>query len=333
VQALVSNAMQPGSPAAQLVENALNALQGGGTSSDGKQQPVAAFLDALKQAASGKAQGGEVPQANQFVKSMAHAAPAAAQEGVGGERMTLARGIQLLQTAVAEASQMREAAKPEAGAAAKLAAPLKPGAAFAALDASLAQTNAAAPGAEAVKASAAVMTTASAETAPAASTRPVPLDSIVQTAGQTIRYSVAEGGERTFVMRLHPASLGELRIDVSHGPDGVAVKLVSANQAVREVMESQLHHLRQMLSQDGVEVARLTTSSHAGSQQQGGFSLHQGQAGADQWSNQFGQPGQPGQSGQNGRPALPGGQNAPSTGGGTSFVPRSRHDGNLNLFV
>lgn len=85
-----------------------------------------------------------------------------------------------------------------------------------------------------------------------------------------VKYLVREGGD-TVTVRLVPESLGEVRFDVTRNQDTVSVRLVSANPAVRTVLESQVHGLRDQLTQDGFSVSQIVvTADAASSNSQGG---------------------------------------------------------------
>lgn len=94
-----------------------------------------------------------------------------------------------------------------------------------------------------------------------------------------VKYLIREGGE-TITVRLVPESLGEVRFDVTRAQDSVSVRLVSANPAVRSVLESQVPGLRDQLTQDGFTVSQIVVTSDAASpNSQGG---HFGNAWPDQ---------------------------------------------------
>jgi hypothetical protein len=130
-----------------------------------------------------------------------------------------------------------------------------------------------------------------------------------------VRFLAVEGGH-TFTVRLVPASLGELRVDVTQSDEGLAVRLGSANPAVRAVLEGQLPALRQMLAQSGLEVNGMTVAS-----------------------NDMPREGFPGR--QPGQPSYPGGPASgnhdsghghPDPGDRRGGRP-TRHDGTLSVFV
>jgi hypothetical protein len=83
-----------------------------------------------------------------------------------------------------------------------------------------------------------------------------------------VRYLIREGGQ-TMTVRLVPESLGELRLDVTQDINrgGISVQLASNSSAVRGLLESHAHGLRDQLTQDGITVSRITISPDAGASQ------------------------------------------------------------------
>lgn len=85
------------------------------------------------------------------------------------------------------------------------------------------------------------------------------LQSLGSHAVRGVRYLVSNG-DRTMTVRLSPASLGEVRLEVHANSDGLSVRIASANQAVRHVLESQMPALREAFAREGIEVARVEVS-------------------------------------------------------------------------
>ncbi|MBI5095111.1 MAG: flagellar hook-length control protein FliK [Candidatus Hydrogenedentes bacterium] len=81
---------------------------------------------------------------------------------------------------------------------------------------------------------------------------------------KSVRYMVANG-EKTISVRLVPESLGELRLEVTSNDNSVTVRMASANPAVREALQGQIHGLREALSRDGITVAQATVSAQMSS--------------------------------------------------------------------
>jgi hypothetical protein len=75
-----------------------------------------------------------------------------------------------------------------------------------------------------------------------------------------VRYLLTKG-EQTMRIRLVPESLGELKLVVTSSNDEITVRLASANHAVREVLHTQVHHLREVLAQDGGNVGKITITA------------------------------------------------------------------------
>jgi hypothetical protein len=90
------------------------------------------------------------------------------------------------------------------------------------------------------------------------------LDAVKDFTVKGVRYLVSSG-EKTISVRLVPESLGELRLEVTSNDNSVSVRMVSANPAVREALQNQLHGLRETLTQDGFTVSQATVSAQMSS--------------------------------------------------------------------
>ena len=90
--------------------------------------------------------------------------------------------------------------------------------------------------------------------APPAHPERVSLEVVRDFAVRSVRYLVTRG-ERTVTVRLVPESLGELHIEVTSVKEGLFVRLISANPAVRGFLGEGLDNLRAALAESGVEVA------------------------------------------------------------------------------
>ena len=102
---------------------------------------------------------------------------------------------------------------------------------------------------------------------------------VVDLAVETVRYMTANG-EKTMTVRLSPASLGDMRIEVSTVNDILNVKLVSANSTARDLLNQHVDLLRDALSQGGLEIGRVTVTSGFGS----ATGSHLSQQQSDAWS-------------------------------------------------
>lgn len=78
-----------------------------------------------------------------------------------------------------------------------------------------------------------------------------------------VRYLLARG-EQTLRIRLIPESLGELRLEVTSTKEEISVRLSSGNQTVRELLHTQVHSLRDVLTQDGTTVSRISIVADTG---------------------------------------------------------------------
>lgn len=95
------------------------------------------------------------------------------------------------------------------------------------------------------------------ETAPPE--RPMPQSTLPQLPAATlkhVRFLLASGEQRATV-KLIPESLGEVRIDILKQGDQIQVRLLSANPAVRELLEGQLAGLRESFQRDGLHLNRV----------------------------------------------------------------------------
>ena len=119
---------------------------------------------------------------------------------------------------------------------------------------------------------------------------------------------VQSGATQTWSVRLVPETLGELRIEITSQDSHVAVRLISPHGDVRDTLDGQLHHLREALMREGVDVTRVVVASQSSSGSQllpgdagspGGRSTQQGTAQGSPgqspqsergWSSQDGSP-------------------------------------------
>ncbi len=108
--------------------------------------------------------------------------------------------------------------------------------------------------------------------APAAMPEPPPerstLPSLSDNALKSIRY-LASGDRKSLHIRMVPASLGEVRVEVSSTGDGkgLEIRMTSVSPAVRDALEGQLAGLRDALQRDGLAVGRMVVSADASAQQ------------------------------------------------------------------
>lgn len=84
--------------------------------------------------------------------------------------------------------------------------------------------------------------------------------------------------QESIQIRLVPRSLGELHVSVSTVHDRVEVVVTAASGLVRDVLESQLAHLRDALQRDGVDVSRITVHNSSLSDLGGQLAQSQSQA-------------------------------------------------------
>lgn len=94
------------------------------------------------------------------------------------------------------------------------------------------------------------------------------LPSLSDNALRSIRY-LASGDRKSLHIRMVPASLGEVRVEVSSTGDGkgLEIRMTSVSPAVRDALEGQLAGLRDALQRDGLAVGRMVVSADASAQQ------------------------------------------------------------------
>lgn len=68
---------------------------------------------------------------------------------------------------------------------------------------------------------------------------------------------------RSVDIRLDPAELGPLEIHIQNRGQELQVQFVSQNPAVREALEAQMHRLREMFGQQGLEQAEVTVADRS----------------------------------------------------------------------
>ena len=73
---------------------------------------------------------------------------------------------------------------------------------------------------------------------------------------------------RSVEIRLDPAELGPMEIHIQNRGQELQVQFVSQHPAVREALEAQMHRLREMFSQQGLEQTEVTVADRSPSDQQ-----------------------------------------------------------------
>lgn len=74
---------------------------------------------------------------------------------------------------------------------------------------------------------------------------------------------------RSVEIQLDPAELGPLEIHIQHRGQELQVQFVSQNPSVREALEAQMHRLRDMFGQQGLEQAEVTVADRSAGEQPG----------------------------------------------------------------
>lgn len=95
--------------------------------------------------------------------------------------------------------------------------------------------------------------------------------------------------QESIQIRLVPRSLGELHVSVTTVRDAIEVTVTAASGLVRDVLDSQLAGLRDVLARDGIEISKITV--HNSSASDLGSHLAQSQSQAAQRQAQSGQSG------------------------------------------
>jgi flagellar hook-length control protein FliK len=90
-----------------------------------------------------------------------------------------------------------------------------------------------------------------------------------------IRYLVSSG-EKSITVRLVPASLGEMHLEVTSTGDRMDVRLVSSNPVVREALQTHLSGLRDSLGRDGIKLGNVEVASSMTGGANSGGQLNQG---------------------------------------------------------
>ena len=89
---------------------------------------------------------------------------------------------------------------------------------------------------------------------------PTPVDQIAE--GMLVRADVvASGGRTEFRLQLNPPNLGPVDVRIHSTPAGLRAELVSADPAVRQMIESQLPELRHRLEAAGLNVSGFDVSA------------------------------------------------------------------------
>ncbi|GMV99639.1 MAG: hypothetical protein AMXMBFR84_07780 [Candidatus Hydrogenedentota bacterium] len=92
------------------------------------------------------------------------------------------------------------------------------------------------------------------------------IDALPENAVRSIRYLVDQN-ESSVRVRLVPESLGEVHVEVTSQREALVVRMSSPNAGVRDVLQNQVHLLRDALLQSGVDVSRITVTAEAAPQQ------------------------------------------------------------------
>lgn len=75
---------------------------------------------------------------------------------------------------------------------------------------------------------------------------------------------MARNKETRLNLQLHPAELGQLKIDLTFKEGAIRAHVVAQTQQVQEVLEKNMSRLREVLEDQGLQIEELTVSSQAG---------------------------------------------------------------------
>ncbi len=96
--------------------------------------------------------------------------------------------------------------------------------------------------------------------------------------GQRVQWMVSKGIQKADI-RLNPANLGPLEVRVNMTDDGADVRFISQHGVVRDSVESAMPRLREMLAEQGIDLANVDVSEHSIAQDNG--QQDSGQQGTD----------------------------------------------------
>jgi flagellar hook-length control protein FliK len=86
---------------------------------------------------------------------------------------------------------------------------------------------------------------------------PISEDDIIQQVIQKFRIN-SQLQNSKLVMRLHPAELGELKIDIQLKGGSLNASIVTQSQQVREILEKNMPKLRDLMEQHGIVVENIS---------------------------------------------------------------------------
>lgn len=92
----------------------------------------------------------------------------------------------------------------------------------------------------------------------------------------------AQGDQQSVTVRLHPASLGQMSVEVVQRDGETTVRLVSAHPAVRDTLEQQLPLLRESLQREGTQPTQVVVAAESSLGLQQRQQSQRGQANAEE---------------------------------------------------
>jgi|GEM_PF-5149882 len=101
------------------------------------------------------------------------------------------------------------------------------------------------------------------------------------------------GGTQKLLIRLSPEHLGMLKIELTQTENGLAAKILASSQQAKDLLESQIHGLRQAFIQQNIDVNRIDLQGIWQEEQEfldyGGSSQERQQSGQEKKNNDSGQ--------------------------------------------
>jgi flagellar hook-length control protein FliK len=87
-------------------------------------------------------------------------------------------------------------------------------------------------------------------------------ETIIQQVAQ--RFNIQARNQETLInIRLHPAELGELKIDLTYREGAVRAHVIAQSQHVQEVLEKNMPRLRELLQGQGIQIDDIQVSAKA----------------------------------------------------------------------
>ncbi|MFC7392553.1 flagellar hook-length control protein FliK [Scopulibacillus cellulosilyticus] len=121
---------------------------------------------------------------------------------------------------------------------------------------------------------------------PAASTNQKVIEQISKYLSSS-RLTILHNSVNEFRIKLHPDHLGELNIFIQNNPEGLTAKIIASTREAKEMIQSQLHHLKQSLAAEEIPLQKIDIDLSSFNNQQDSQYLNarQDHSGRDQQQN------------------------------------------------